>query len=110
MKIKANLNYRFSDCPNGFVHLDNKCYRWLPPDEIDQHLRNCHLFRGNLLEISPANEDSEVVAKTMAQLYPFTSVYAGPVKRFRMRSFIEKFMTVLICFLRKHIPSNQARV
>jgi hypothetical protein len=21
----------FPDCPNGFVHLHNRCYRWLPP-------------------------------------------------------------------------------
>jgi hypothetical protein len=30
------------DCPNGFIHLNNKCYRWLPPNLIDGHLRSCH--------------------------------------------------------------------
>ncbi len=46
-------NYsHFADCPNGFVHIYNRCYKWMPPNTIDQHLKNCHLYRGQLLQVS----------------------------------------------------------
>ncbi len=67
----------FLDCPNGFIHLNNKCYRWLPPNLIDQHLRSCHLYRGNLLQVSPENPANEMVAKYMMTLYASDTIYAG---------------------------------
>ena len=74
-----------SDCPNGFVYINNKCYRWMPPLAIDQHLKKCHLFRGNLLEVSPSNPLTEFVAKTITTLYVADKVYAGFYHRYLIK-------------------------
>ena len=68
---------KFSDCPNGFIFLSNQCYRWLPASQIDNHLKNCHLFRGNLLQISPKNSFNEKIASVLMTMYQSDVVYAG---------------------------------
>ena len=45
VSLFLNQIFFFPDCPNGYIHLNNKCYRWQPPNEIEQHLKNCHNFR-----------------------------------------------------------------
>ena len=67
----------FTDCPNGFVYLNNKCYKWQTPNQIDVHLKFCHMSRGQLLEVSPSNPTNELVAKTMMALYGSDLLYAG---------------------------------
>ena len=52
----------------------------MTPNLIDEHLRSCHLFRGDLLEISPIDRVSEIVATSMAAIYGFDKVYAGLLK------------------------------
>ena len=67
----------FADCPNGFVHLNNKCYKWQTPNQIDVHLKYCHMSRGQILEVSPSNPTNELVAKTMMALFGSDLLYAG---------------------------------
>ena len=76
--VKKGVNhYPFIDCPNGFIFIKNKCYRWMAGAAIDSHLITGHLFRGNLFEISPLDAASEAIAQNLATLYSSTSVYAG---------------------------------
>ena len=70
------------DCPNGFINLNNKCYLWQAPDQLDQHLRLCHLSRGNLLQVSPLDPVNELVAKKMMALYSSVAIYAGELASF----------------------------
>ena len=72
-----NTHIKISDCPNGFEHLHNKCYKWLSSNWIDIHLQTCHNNRGHLLTISPNHPVSEMIAKTMMSFYNTNSVYAG---------------------------------
>jgi hypothetical protein len=46
-------------------------------NSVDQHLSNCHLHRGHLLEVSPSNPISEIIAKQMKDLFQFGALYAG---------------------------------
>ena len=49
----------------------------MPANEIDQLLRLCYLYRGSLLQISPSDPTSELVAKKMLKLYGGSIAYAG---------------------------------
>ena len=49
----------------------------MPANEIDQLLRLCYLYRGSLLQISPSDPTSELVAKKMMKLYGGSIAYAG---------------------------------
>ena len=69
--------YIFTDCPNGFVHLNNKCYRTISPNTIDEQLKACHLYRGKLLTVSSSNPLSEMIAKYLMNLYSVDTLYAG---------------------------------
>lgn len=48
----AVLEIEVFDCPNGFVHLNNKCVKWLVEDTLVNHHKQCDLYRGKLLDIS----------------------------------------------------------
>ena len=46
----AVLEIEVFDCPNGFVHLNNKCVKWLAEDTLVNHRKQCDLYRGKLLD------------------------------------------------------------
>ena len=46
----AVLEIEVFDCPNGFVHLNNKCVKWLAEDTLVNHHKQCDLYRGKLLD------------------------------------------------------------
>ena len=75
--LGKNDKYLLTDCPNGFYHLNNRCYRWLPPDDLSTQLKSCHLFRGRLLEVSPKNPISELIAKKLMSSYSSDKLHAG---------------------------------
>jgi hypothetical protein len=80
IKICSLFKYSFcrtQDCPNGFVFLNNDCFKWLAADNVAGLLGTCYNNRGTLLQISPSNPNSELVALAMMSMYGKTEVYAG---------------------------------
>ena len=80
VSLFLNQIFCFPDCPNGYIHLNNKCYRWQPPNEIDQHLKDCHNFRFEVhtikfsllcslnrknLQMTTTKKDCRLVSKNM---------------------------------------------
>ena len=52
----AVLEIEVFDCPNGFVHLNNKCVKWLADDTLVNHHKQCDLY-SCLLYTSPSPRD-----------------------------------------------------
>ena len=59
----AVLEIEVFDCPNGFVHLNNKCVKWLADDTLVNHHKQCDLYRGKLLD---ASENTLLALSVMA--------------------------------------------
>ncbi len=53
----------------------------LTAGQIDEHLKNCHTLRGQLLEVSPSDPISELIAKNMMSLYNSGTLYAGMTQK-----------------------------
>ena len=39
-------NETLLDCPNGFVYLNNRCFKVLPESNYDRHVALCHNMQG----------------------------------------------------------------
>ena len=59
----AVLEIEVFDCPNGFMHLNNKCVKWLADDTLVNHHKQCDLYRGKLLD---ASENTLLALSVMA--------------------------------------------
>ena len=64
------------DCPNTFVHLNNKCFKMMPSDSWSNQFKNCWMSRGVLLSFhkTPINE---LIAKKLMTVYGVTSIFLG---------------------------------
>ena len=66
----------FSDCPNTFVHLNNKCFKMMPSDSWSNQFKNCWMSRGVLLSFHKA-PINELIAKKLMAVYGVTSIFLG---------------------------------
>ena len=51
----------FSDCPNEFMPLNNKCYRWLSPDTPTAQMLACDSQMGKLLSTNFQTNDAQIM-------------------------------------------------
>ena len=64
------------DCPNTFVHLNNKCFKMMPSDSWSNQFKNCWMSRGVLLSFHK-NPINELIAKKLMAVYGVTSIFLG---------------------------------
>ena len=106
---------QLSDCPNGFVHLNNQCYKLLSPSLIELQLLACHNSRGQLLQISPSDPFSETVAKYLMNLFSVDSVFAGncqetKITLIRDEAYGSQFMAFVILMIFKALKQFKWRI
>ena len=54
------IHILFSDCPNGFVPVNNKCFKWMTESTFVDHIRNCELINGKMLSTTFESNDPAV--------------------------------------------------
>ena len=69
----AVLEIEVFDCPNGFVHLNNKCVKWLDDDTLVNHHKQCDLYRGKLLDAS----ENILLALTAMAVADKSEIFSG---------------------------------
>ena len=69
----AVLEIEIFDCPNGFVHLNNKCVKWLADDTLVNHHKQCDLYRGKLLDAS----ENILLALSMMSVADRGEIFSG---------------------------------
>jgi len=57
--------------------MNNNCYKWFPANNLGNHIGNCYNNRGTLLQVSPQDPTSQIVALAMGNLYGKGKIYAG---------------------------------
>lgn len=69
-----------SDCPNTFLHLNNKCYKFLEASTWFSQYESCKYSRGVLLSLydSPTNER---IAKKILTEFAATDMFMGMQKQ-----------------------------
>ncbi len=75
------MEVEFLDCPNGFMPINNHCFKWLTDDTISNHHIECDALRGKLLDTSPDNNIDILVAKTLMDTFSADSIFAGISKK-----------------------------
>ena len=69
-----------ADCPNGFVPINNRCFRHLSTDDtFENHLKNCDKMLGRLLSVETmeANDPDFLVAKKIMDDNSKTTIFLG---------------------------------
>ena len=51
----------FSDCPNGFRAVHNKCYFWMEQDSFASQIKKCDTRSGKLLSTTFDSNDPEIL-------------------------------------------------
>ena len=71
----------FSDCPNTFVPINNKCYKMMTDDLWSNQYKNCWMSRGVLLTI---HDDAigEMIAKKLMTYHDLGSIFLGVQRNF----------------------------
>ena len=68
------------DCPNGFVQINNRCFRHLSSDDtFENHLKNCDKMMGRLLSVETmeANDPDFLVAQKIMDDNSKTTIFLG---------------------------------
>ena len=83
MKTNSFLNTRrihifLSDCPNGFVPVNNKCFNWMTESTFVNHIKNCELVNGKMLSTTFEPNDPAVMLflKLMSE-HSASKIYLG---------------------------------
>ena len=63
------------DCPNGFVPLNNKCFKVMPASNWSNNYIQCLQSRGVLLSIE--NTMSEKIARKLMKIFSIQSIFTG---------------------------------
>ena len=92
------------------MHLHNKCYRWQLPNQVDKQIRLCHSSRGNLLEVSPADPISEMIAKAMMTLYNSDVLHAGTSLGKKFKNIFLGYLGIMSVYLKPYIDLFNNRV
>ena len=74
------FSWLISDCPNGFVLINNRCFRHLSIDEPwENHLKNCDKMLGRLLSIETMadNDPNFLVAKKIMSDNSKNTIFLG---------------------------------
>ena len=69
----------FSDCPNTFIPLNNKCYKMMKDDSYSNHYKSCWMSRGVILSFYN-NQVGELIAQKLMEVYGVSSVFLGMQK------------------------------
>ena len=86
MKTSSFLNTRrihilLSDCPNGFVPVNNKCFKWMTESTFVNHIKNCELVNGKMLsttfESNESNDLAVMLSLKMMNEHSASKIYLG---------------------------------
>ena len=70
--------YLIIDCPNGFMPINNRCFRHLSTDDtFENHLKNCDKMLGRLLSVETmeANDPDYLVATKIMDANSKTTIF-----------------------------------
>lgn len=80
-KFDESSGFFNSDCPNTFVHLNNKCYAMSrSPMTFDSVAHECSVKAS--VVFTPTTETERLVANTLMEMYQVDVIFAGIVQGF----------------------------
>ena len=65
------------DCPNGFVYLNNRCFKVLDDNTYDKHLAICDDMLGELMSVGSSGDVNVLVAKALLTMFSKTKAFLG---------------------------------
>ena len=72
------IHILFSDCPNGFVPVNNKCLKWMTESTFVDHIKNCELLSGKMLSTTFESNDPAVkLSLNLMNEHSGTKIYLG---------------------------------
>ena len=72
------IHILFSDCPNGFVPVNNKCFKWMRESTFVDHIKNCELLSGKMLSTTfESNAPAVKLSLNLVNEHSGTKIYLG---------------------------------
>ena len=74
----TRIHISLSDCPNGFVPINNKCFKWMTESTFVNQIKNCELVNGKMLSTTFESNDAAVILslKLMSE-HSASKIYLG---------------------------------